>query len=555
MTDNRLKLNIAAAFDALIPKTTFEDISSQISSAPERRQVTMTVIKTNKTNKFAKAALSAVAACLLLAAGLFGGIYYSNNMAVDSIIDIDVNPSIELTTNKNDRVLSATAVNHDGDDILDGMDLTKTDLKVAVNAIVGSMVQKGYLVDDTSSILVSVQNKSQQKAATIRAEVLADIDSSLGQYNIPAPVINQTVTDTHDARDLAEETGISLGKAVFIKNLVAKDASLNEKELAHMTITQLAELVVEKRLNIRDIADYDADDSIWENIADSIDEVDDEDDSPVTTKKTPTTTAVVPTEAPTQVPTKAPTTAITPLTEAQAKAKALAHAGLKESEVIFTKAKMDRDDGVTYFDVEFRAGNVEYEYEIHATTGKVLEHDKDIDDDRLVTTKKPTTTTKAADRLTVKQAKAKALAHAGLAEKEVTFIKAKLDRDDGVSYYDVEFYCGNMEYSYEIHAITGKVLEADRDIDDDIPVTTKKKTATTTKATQQLTADQAKAKALTHAGLTQDQVIRLTAELDRDDGVTYYEVEFYSDGVEYTYEIDATTGEVLEHDREVDEDD
>ncbi len=547
MTDNRLKQHIASALDGLTPKTTFEDIRAQVPSAPERRQVTMTVIHTNKNNKFAKAALSAVAACLLLAAGLFGGIYYSDNIAVDSIIDIDVNPSIELTTNKNDRVLSATAVNHDGDDILDGMDLTKTDLKVAVNAIVGSMVQKGYLVDDTSSILVSVQNKSQQKAATIRAEVLADIDSSLGQYNIPAPVINQTVTETDDARGLAKDTGISLGKAVFIKNLVAKDASLNEKDLAALTITQLAELVVEKNLDIRDIADYDADDSIWENIADSIEEMDedeeDKEDKPVTTKKETTTKAT------TQPTTKTPTTATTPLTVDQAKAKALAHAGLKESAVTFTKAKLDRDDGVTYYDIEFHVGNVEYEYEIHHITGKVLDYDKDIDEDVSITTKKTTTTTKAAERLTEEQAKAKALAHAGLKKSKVTFTKAKLDRDDGVTYYDIEFHVGNVEYDYEIDAETGKVLEHDKDVDDDIPVTTKKTTAA-----DRITAKRARAKALAHAGLASDEVVFEKTELDKDDGVTYYDIEFRCGHVEYSYEIHATTGKVLEYDREVDDD-
>ena len=552
MTDNRLKQHIASAFDGLTPQTTFEDIRRQVVAAPERRQVTMTVIKTSKTNKFAKTALTAVAACLLLAVGLFGGVYYSNNIAVDSVIDIDVNPSIELTTNKNDRVLSAEAVNHDGDDILDGMDLTKTDLKVAVNAIIGSMVQKGYVVDDHSSILVSVQNKSQQKAASIKAEVLADIDRSLGQYNIPAPVINQTVTETDDARRLAEETGISLGKAVFVKNLVSKDATLKEQELAAMSIRQLAELVVEKKLDIRDIADYDADDSIWENSADAIDEVDDdeddEDERPVTTTTEKTTEAV------TETTTKATTAAIVSLTPEQAKAKALAHAGLTADQVTFEKVQLDRDDGVTYYDVEFRAGNVEYDYEIHHVSGQVLEWDKDVDDDIPVTTKnKTTTTTQAkptAHLMTEEEAKDKALAHAGLTAKEVTFEKVELDRDDGTPYYEVEFHKGNVEYSYDIHAVSGRVLEWDKDIDDDIPVTTKRKATT---AGNRLTTREVKSIALKHAGLTSKEVVGLTAELDRDDGVTYYEVEFRKDNVEYSYEIDAVSGKILHHESEIDD--
>ena len=557
MTDNRLKQRIASAFDALTPETRFEDIRTQVASAPERRQVTMTVIRP-KTNRFAKTALSAVAACLLLAAGLFGGIYYSNNIAVDSVIDIDVNPAIELTTNRNDRVLTAEAVNADGADILDGMDLTKSDLKVAVNALIGSMVQKGYVVDDTSGILVSVQNKSEQKAQTIRAEVLADIDDSLGQYNIPAPVINQTVTDTSSARELAEAEGISLGKAVFIKNLVAKDATLNEKELAPLTITQLAKLVVERNLDIRDVADYDADDSIWENIADSIEDVDeddedDEDDRHVTTAK-PTTTAAETTAAPTQVKTtaatSAPTTAVVSLTTEQAKAKALAHAGLTADEVTFTKAKLERDDGVTFFDIEFRKGNVEYDYEIHHTSGKVLEWDKETDDDTPAATKRKTTTTATAKpTFSVEPLKAAALAHAGVSADEATFTKVEYDREDGTAHYDIEFRVGNVEYEYEIDA-DGKVLSWDKDVDDDAPVTTRRKTTTSSAL---ISTRKAKSIALNHAGLTSDQVTRLTAERDRDDGVTYYEVEFRVGNAEYSYEIDAVSGEILDWEKEIDD--
>ncbi|MDD6933236.1 MAG: PepSY domain-containing protein, partial [Eubacteriales bacterium] len=44
-------------------------------------------------------------------------------------------------------------------------------------------------------------------------------------------------------------------------------------------------------------------------------------------------------------------------------------------DVTFTKAKLEKDDGVRKYEIEFRKGGTEYEYEIDAATGAILECD------------------------------------------------------------------------------------------------------------------------------------------------------------------------------------
>ena len=61
----------------------------------------------------------------------------------------------------------------------------------------------------------------------------------------------------------------------------------------------------------------------------------------------------------------------------------------------------------------------------------------------------------------------------------------------------------------------------------------------------ELTADQATAIALKHAGFTAEQVMGLRTEPDREPGGLHYDIEFYQGGYEYDYEIDAATGAVL----------
>ena len=99
---------------------------------------------------------AAMAAALIL---LLGGVgIYRQSSAVDSIIELDVNPSIELSVNKKERVVEAKALNDDAATIMEEMDLKGADLDVAVNALIGSMLKHGYLSELQNSILISVEN-------------------------------------------------------------------------------------------------------------------------------------------------------------------------------------------------------------------------------------------------------------------------------------------------------------------------------------------------------------------------------------------------------------
>lgn len=64
----------------------------------------------------------------------------------------------------------------------------------------------------------------------------------------------------------------------------------------------------------------------------------------------------------------------------KAKSIALNKAGLSASEVTFTKAKLDRDDGVVEYEIEFYKGKTEYEVTINATTGAIIDYEVDVDD-------------------------------------------------------------------------------------------------------------------------------------------------------------------------------
>ena len=59
--------------------------------------------------------------------------------------------------------------------------------------------------------------------------------------------------------------------------------------------------------------------------------------------------------------------------------------------------------------------------------------------------------------------------------------------------------------------------------------------------------------ALQDAGFTQADVVDLSCELDLDDAIVHYDVDFKQGGMEYDYDIDAATGEILVSNAEVDD--
>lgn len=154
-------------------------------------------------------------------------------------------------------------------------------------------------------------------------------------------------------------------------------------------------------------------------------------------------------------------------------------------------------------------------------------------------------TASAATTIGAKRAKDIALKHASLTADEITLLHTELDYEDGVPVYEIEFSKGNTEYDYEISATTGKILRFEQDTVKDTPKSDQTQKAS--EAAAYIGVDSAKQIAVSHAGLAYDSVLFQEAKLEEEDGKTVYEIEFYKNGSEYEYTIDATSGTVLEY--------
>lgn len=200
------------------------------------------------------------------------------------------------------------------------------------------------------------------------------------------------------------------------------------------------------------------------------------------------TQQTVPTAQETQsVQTTGSATQSSGITEDAAKAIALSDAGVQAADVTFTKVARATDDGYDKYEIEFHNSQTEYDYDIDAVSGVILGYSRETtenvggtqDAEPATTTKSETQATDPSQQpaqpaetsgsaVTDQQALSLAISAAGVAQADVSSSRVKLDFDDdyGKQIYDVEFYVGRMEYSYDIDPDTGAILSSDSDLDD-----------------------------------------------------------------------------------------
>lgn len=177
-----------------------------------------------------------------------------NTGGTGATIALDVNPGIELTVNRKNKVESIVATNDDGTAILENLNLEGAELSHAIETVVTSLLNEGYLTTDANSILVSVNSGSEKKAISLQAQISEKITRMLSDNGVEASVLTQTVSkDNGEISALADEHNMSAGKARLINELVTKDGRHTFEELSRLTINELSILLRETNLMPNDV--------------------------------------------------------------------------------------------------------------------------------------------------------------------------------------------------------------------------------------------------------------------------------------------------------------
>lgn len=174
------------------------------------------------------------AACLVLALLGVGGAYVA--LTPTAYVDIDVNPSIELGVNRFDDVVSARALNEDGERVLSEASVLWRGYGDAVEALGEELEEAGYLTDG-SVVSVTVSCDDERQYASISSASHECLAGSAGEVRC-----DHASEEEHHA---AHDAGMGVGKWRVWRELVDSGVELSAEDASEMTMRELRDLCEE----------------------------------------------------------------------------------------------------------------------------------------------------------------------------------------------------------------------------------------------------------------------------------------------------------------------
>ncbi len=233
---------------------------------------------------------------------------------------------------------------------------------------------------------------------------------------------------------------------------------------------------------------------------------------------------------------------------------ALTFFGVWADDATFIDTEYDIDDGTPFYELEFTANGWRFECDVNAVNGKVchfhkerINNSKPATDDEKPAPEKPDRPATRDEVITLEEAMEIALSHAGVNAEDARFEDRDFDVEDGTPYYELEFAANGFEYEYDIHAVTGAILNVEIEAEDNKADRPQKPEKPQHPATPEELISEAEAFAIAlEAAEIFDCDNEQEIELKRNRFGYYYEVEIETADRELEILVDAVTGEILD---------
>ena len=173
---------------------------------------------------------AAALASFLLFVGLSAGLFF---MPV-SAISIDVNPSLELSVNRFDRVVAVEGCNEDGKALLEGLDLQFMDYAQALDTLLADQRMQAYL-ERGESLSIFVACDDQQRSC----KMLATVEHCTGgrQNNVHCHAGGRAESEA------AHQAGLSCGKYRVFLELQALDPTVTPEDVQNMSMREIRDRI------------------------------------------------------------------------------------------------------------------------------------------------------------------------------------------------------------------------------------------------------------------------------------------------------------------------
>lgn len=223
---------------------------------------------------------------------------------------------------------------------------------------------------------------------------------------------------------------------------------------------------------------------------------------------------------------------------------------------------LNKDNGLYEYEADFKASDFYGNADVHPVSGAILDSTVKFGAAVTIPLEDNENNDTAGKLLTSKEVEALILKKVGGG-----FVKdIDLEHENGKYYYEIEVVKDNVEYDYYVNAVTGEIMDEyehdsyfDYDDDDDNPVekpssgtgssggsNTSSGSGGSTSNSDLISLE--KAKSIVLAKIPGASIVKI--KLEKDDGRYVYEGEATLNGYEYDFEINASSGVIIDWDKE-----
>lgn len=210
--------------------------------------------------------LAGMAACVLMCIFLSTGVYAYYTPY--SYVSVDINPSIALSLNRFERVISVNPLNEDAVTLLkDTKNLKNQDINDALSEIIKSASEKGYIdekVENQIMVVVSTENPKQKDklASTVNTTAAKELSKVNNNYGI---TVEKTDVSSYKA---ALSNKVSPGKEILAEKLREVIPEIKDEEIINMSVKEAVQLIKEGRKAVK-AAEKDSKDNEKDNKKDN----------------------------------------------------------------------------------------------------------------------------------------------------------------------------------------------------------------------------------------------------------------------------------------------
>ena len=189
-------------------------------------------------------AIAAAFVLLIASAVTTASVFHNQHGGFDTVctalVSVDINPSIEISINKEEQIVSVQAKNEDGIKLLNNLDLTQKQLVDGVNEIIAAAKEMGYIDESKKVVLVSaaLYSPDGEDTSSEYSEQLKQILNTLETESDSADLLTVYINDSAIIEE-AKNNNLSIGKELLYKYAQTQDASLTAEDVRTASLSDL----------------------------------------------------------------------------------------------------------------------------------------------------------------------------------------------------------------------------------------------------------------------------------------------------------------------------